>query len=69
MIYMRPEMQFQSTTKEILFALLFIAGEIQWNFVFVGGPRKTAYAKEGLASLSFIVLYARSYCYFASPKY
>ena len=69
MIYMRPEMKFQSTIKEILFALLFIACEIKLNFVFVGGPRQTAHAKEGLASLSFIVLYARSYCYFASPKY
>ena len=30
---MKPETKFQPTMKEILFILLYIAGEMKWNFV------------------------------------
>ena len=56
-IYVRPEMKFQPTIKEILFTLLFIVGEVKMKFRFRGWSEKNSpFSKSNEKQYSHIYL-------------
>ena len=67
---MRPEMKSQPTTKEILFTLLFIVGEVKMKFRFRGWSEENSpFSKSSIHISIFHCVIPSSYYYVASPKY